>query len=199
MKQTSKRARTEDSASGKPPLQQPKGKEGGESQPGHPARAKPEWKWHYRVLLGLRDRLLEARSEQLHEAAEPMEVGAVDAAESATEEFDHDLALGKLSSEQDALYEVEEALRRIGNGAYGICEETGRPIEAGRLKAVPWTRFSHDAEARLEKEGVIQRTRFGKVASVRKPKSDMLWKNGIPGGQDTEEDRPPDSAEGGSP
>jgi RNA polymerase-binding protein DksA len=158
--------------------------------------ANPKWKWHNRVLLGLRDRLLKARSEQMQAAAEPVAFSAVDAAESATDEFDHDLALAKLSAEQDALYEVEEALRRIKNGDYGICEETGKPIEADRLKAVPWARFSHDAEARLEKDGIIQRNRFGKVASVRKPKSDMLWKNGIPGGHDPDEELPLGGAEG---
>jgi RNA polymerase-binding protein DksA len=156
-------------------------------------KVKPKWEWHYRILLGLRDRLLKARSEQLHEAAQPQELGAVDAAESAVDESDHDLALGKLSAEQDALYEVEEALRRIENDTYGICEETGKPIEANRLKAVPWTRFSHDTEARLEKEGIIHRTRLGKIASIRKPKSDMLRKNGIPG-QDMEEGRQPEDA-----
>jgi RNA polymerase-binding transcription factor DksA len=166
-----------------------------QKQPGDAARIAPKWKWHYRVLLGLRNRLLQARSEQLHEIAKPLEISAVDVAECATDEFDHDLALGRLSAEQDALYEVEEAIRRIENGAYGICDETGKPIEAGRLKAVPWTRFSHDAEAKLEKSGIIQRTRFGKVSSVRKPKSDMLWKNGIPAGQDTEGGRPTDEAE----
>ena len=90
------------------------------------ATANPKWKWHYRVLLGLRDRLLQARSAQLHAAAEPLDAGVVDVAESATDEFDHDLALSRLSAEQDALYEVEEAIRRIENGSYGICEETGK-------------------------------------------------------------------------
>ena len=176
MKKLSKRARTERSTSPK---------------------IKPKWQWHYRVLLGLRDRLLKARSEQLQEAAEPLEFRAVDAAESAADESDQDLALGRLSAEQDALYEVEEAVRRIGNDTYGICEETGKPIEAGRLKAVPWTRFSHDTEARLEKKGVLHRTRLGKVASIRKPRSDMLRKNGIPG-QAMEEGRQPDDAEDGN-
>ena len=161
------------------------------------ATANPKWKWHYRVLLGLRDRLLQARSAQLHAAAEPLDAGVVDVAESATDEFDHDLALSRLSTDQDALYEVEEAIRRIENGSYGICEETGKQIEAVRLKAVPWTRFCHDAEARLEKEGTIPRTRFGKVASVRKPKSDMLWKNGIPGGKEMEGGLQTDNAEEG--
>lgn len=40
------------------------------------------------------------------------------------------------------LMEIEKALSRIENGTYGICEETEEPIEASRLKALPWTRYS---------------------------------------------------------
>jgi DnaK suppressor protein len=40
------------------------------------------------------------------------------------------------------LFEVESALERIENGSYGICEETGEPIEAQRLEVIPYTRVS---------------------------------------------------------
>lgn len=40
------------------------------------------------------------------------------------------------------LLEIEQALARIENGTYGICEETEEPIEIDRLFAVPWTRLS---------------------------------------------------------
>ena len=40
------------------------------------------------------------------------------------------------------LFEIEQALARIENGAYGICEETDEYIESDRLKAIPWTRLS---------------------------------------------------------
>ena len=40
------------------------------------------------------------------------------------------------------LLEIEQALARIENGTYGICEETEEPIEVERLFAVPWTRLS---------------------------------------------------------
>ncbi len=179
-------------------MKKPSKQAGAEDSDSTSRKVNPKWKWHYRVLLGLRDHLLQARSGQLHEAAEPLEFRAVDAAESAEDESNHDLILGNLSAEQDALYEVEEALRRIGDDTYGICEVTGKPIEANRLKAVPWTRFCRDAKAKLEKEGVIHRTRLGKAASVRKPKSDMMQRNGIPG-QDMEEGRDPDDAEDGNP
>lgn len=40
------------------------------------------------------------------------------------------------------LMEIDQALSRIENGTYGICEETEEPIEIDRLFAVPWTRLS---------------------------------------------------------
>lgn len=40
------------------------------------------------------------------------------------------------------LLEIDQALGRIENGTYGICEETEEPIEIDRLFAVPWTRLS---------------------------------------------------------
>ena len=40
------------------------------------------------------------------------------------------------------LYEIEQALARIENGTYGICDETEEPIEPERLRAIPWTRLS---------------------------------------------------------
>jgi len=57
----------------------------------------------------------------------------------------------KLNSE---LNEIEGALQRIKNNTFGVCEETGTPIEERRLKAIPWARLSLEgAEIReMEKE-----------------------------------------------
>lgn len=40
------------------------------------------------------------------------------------------------------LMEIEAALSRIENGAFGVCEETEEAIEPERLRAIPWTRLS---------------------------------------------------------
>ena len=40
------------------------------------------------------------------------------------------------------LFEIEQALGRIENGNFGICEETEEAIEPERLRAIPWTRLS---------------------------------------------------------
>ena len=127
-----------------------------------------KWHWHYRVLLALQNRLLRERGELLGAAAEPLEPHSLSEADSATDESDHDLALSQLSAEQDALYEVNEALRRILAGTYGVCEETGAVIPAARLKAIPWARFTRQVEERLEKNGVVRRAHLGRSATVRK-------------------------------
>lgn len=127
----------------------------------------PRWSWHYQTLARLRERLIEERGEQLSNAAEPIERHSLHQADSATDEFDHELALSQLSAEQDALYEVEAAMKRITDGGYGVCEQTGERIPAARLKAVPWTRFREDVEARLESTGMAPRPRLGKLRSLR--------------------------------
>ena len=48
--------------------------------------------------------------------------------------------------------EIDEALSRMENGAYGTCEETGEPIEDKRLQAIPWTRLSLEGAEVRERE-----------------------------------------------
>jgi RNA polymerase-binding transcription factor DksA len=125
------------------------------------------WRWHHETLARLRERLIAQRGEHLNEAAEPIERHSLHQADSATDEFDHELALSRLSAEQDALYEVEAAMKRIADGSYGVCAESGKRIPAARLKVVPWTRFREDVEERLEHAGDIARQGLGKVRSLR--------------------------------
>jgi hypothetical protein len=91
----------------------------------------------------------------------------MDEADSATDEFDHDLALAQLSAKQNALYEVNQALKRLSDGRYGICEATGKAIPPARLRAIPWARFTQEVEARLEERGQAASTRVNRPATVR--------------------------------
>jgi RNA polymerase-binding transcription factor DksA len=68
-----------------------------------------------------------------------------------TDTFDREFALNQLSSEQDVLFEIDEAIRRIENGTYGVCEMTEEPINIERLEALPYVRFSIKAQSELEK------------------------------------------------
>jgi RNA polymerase-binding transcription factor DksA len=113
-------------------------------------RVPAKWRWHYGVLQALADRLRQEHGGLRKTATEPLAPHSPGAGDSATDEFDHVLALSLLSAEQNALQEVEEALGRIRDGTYGVCQETGARIPAARLKAVPWTRFTRAVEERLE-------------------------------------------------
>ena len=108
-------------------------------------------------LLQQRNKLLRARAALVQQikrltkdASEDTPEYSIHMADAGTDSFDRDLALGLASFEQEELYEVDAALKRIEDGTYGFCELTGRPIPWRRLEAVPWTRFSIDAETKLE-------------------------------------------------
>ena len=87
-------------------------------------------------------------------------------ADSGTDNFDRDFALSLLSSDQDAVFEIEEALKRIERKTYGVCELTNKPIPKARLEAIPWTRFTVEAQAQLEKDGVLRSRRLGALGSI---------------------------------
>lgn len=127
----------------------------------------PKWTWHYNYLTRRKKELLEDRSRRRADAGEQMETHSMDLADSATDEFNHDLSLAEISSRQEELYEIEDAIARILNGTYGICAATGEPIGAERLRAIPWTRFAKKAEERLESRGEVKRMQLGELGSVR--------------------------------
>ncbi len=134
--------------------------------PNGQVKIKPEWAKYYKHLLELRERLLDQMSGLAKESAEEISGYSLHMADSGTDNFDRDFALSLLSSDQDAIYEIEEALRRIEKNTYGICELTGKTIPKARLEAIPWTRFTVEAQAQLEREGALRQKRLGALGSV---------------------------------
>jgi DnaK suppressor protein len=127
---------------------------------------KPEWAKYYQNLLELRERLLLQMNGLAKESAEEMASYSLHMADSGTDNFDRDFALSLLSSDQDAVYEIEEALKRIEKDTYGVCELTGKSIPKARLDAIPWTRFTVEAQAQLEREGALRQKRLGALGTV---------------------------------
>jgi|ERR1051325_250974 RNA polymerase-binding transcription factor DksA len=134
-----------------------------------PPRVDPKWKTHYDTLIDLRRQLGERKGGLTEIAREEQQAFSLHMADAGTDEFDRDFALSMISSDQNALYEIEEALGRIRTGSYGTCELTGRPIEAERLAAIPWTRFSAEAQRELEANGSVARTRLAARGSWTEP------------------------------
>ena len=129
-------------------------------------KIKAEWAKFYQRLLELREQLMRQMNGLAKESAQEMAGYSLHMADSGTDNFDRDFALSLLSSDQDAVYEIEEALKRIERNTYGICELTGKPIPKARLDAIPWTRFTVEAQAQLEKEGALRQRRLGALGSV---------------------------------
>jgi len=91
-------------------------------------------------LLQLRDSLLDSMTgvsrDILRSRAEGSEASAfgMHLADAGSDAYDRGFALSLLSQEQDALYEIEEALKRVDAGTYGVCEMSGKPIPDARLR-----------------------------------------------------------------
>ncbi|MCE0498625.1 MAG: TraR/DksA C4-type zinc finger protein [Methylacidiphilales bacterium] len=109
-------------------------------------------------LLELRDHFLDqmqsVAQDSLRSRAENNEASAVGQhqADAGSDAYEKDFALSLLSQEQDALYEIEEALKRIEVGTYGICEMSNKAIPHARLEAIPFARFTVECQQQLEKE-----------------------------------------------
>jgi DnaK suppressor protein len=116
-------------------------------------------------LLQLRDAMVDSMAgvaqDTLRSRAEGSEASAfgMHQADAGSDAYDRDFALSLLSQEQDALYEIDQALKRIELGTYGICEMSGKPIPHARLEAIPFARFTVECQSQLEKQSKQSRVR----------------------------------------
>jgi RNA polymerase-binding transcription factor DksA len=131
-----------------------------------PKKVKGEWQKYYDRLLELREQLMRQMNGLAKESAQEIAGYSLHMADSGTDNFDRDFALSLLSSDQDAVYEIEEALKRIEKNTYGTCELTGKAIPKARLEAIPWTRFTVQAQAQLERDGALRQRRLGALGTV---------------------------------
>jgi RNA polymerase-binding transcription factor DksA len=89
-----------------------------------------------------------------------------DLTDAASDQSAADLSMVAASATKDAIFEVLAAILRIERGTYGICELTGEPIEAERLEAIPWARYSFQGQHELEKTGKLGKHRLPEVSSL---------------------------------
>lgn len=102
----------------------------------------------------LRLRTQETKKSQESDQTERARALGVHTADSASESADLELALSFVENEKDLLTEVEDALQRLMDGTYGVCEQTGKPIDKKRLDVLPFTRFSLEGKQAKEKEEI---------------------------------------------
>ena len=137
-----------------------------------------KWKKYYKLLIDLRahvsDEISLHTADTLKHNVRDDSGNTSSTADSGTDSFDRDFALSLVSSEQDALIEIEEAILRIKDGSYGVCEITNKVIPAARLSAVPFTRYSVEGQAEHERNQYRKSNRiaaggiFGDVSDAPK-------------------------------
>ncbi len=120
------------------------------------ANVPKEWSSYYNDLMTLRHSLKGALGQRSSEtlgatARESSGELSINSSDSGTETFNRDVALSMVASEQEALEEIEDAIDRIFDGTFGICQETNKPIKKARLKVVPFTRFSLEGQTLYER------------------------------------------------
>ena len=128
------------------------------------ARQSPDWSSQREKLFRLQEESQAHIRKLISLAGEERPEFSTHLGDAASDTYDRDLTLSLVSFEQEKLYEIEAALKRIDDGSYGICEFTGRPIPKTRLDAIPWARFSEAAE---RSHGATCHPRLGELHSVR--------------------------------
>lgn len=76
-------------------------------------------------------------------------------ADLGTDNYEQEFSLGLMDSERKLLREIDNALGRIEDKTYGICQGTGKPISRARLEARPWARYCVEY-ARLLEQGLVE-------------------------------------------
>jgi DnaK suppressor protein len=112
-----------------------------------------------------RARLLNWRNELLQESKETINhmqqhISEADEIDAACNAVNASIELRTRDRERKLINKIEEALRRIDDGTYGYCEETGDPISIKRLVARPIATLSIEAQERHERRERIHRDGF---------------------------------------
>ena len=109
-----------------------------------------------RMLLAWKEELLDESKSTIANLQEDT-VSQPDLADRATSETDRALELRTRDRQRKLIAKIDEALRRIDDGTYGYCEETGEPIGVSRLMARPIATLSLEAQERHEQRERVHR------------------------------------------
>jgi len=109
-----------------------------------------------RKLLKWKDDILRESRETVSHLQKETE-NHPDIADRASSETDRSLELRTRDRQRKLISKIDEALRRLEEGAYGYCEETGEPITLARLEARPIATLSLEAQERHERRERVHR------------------------------------------
>lgn len=72
-------------------------------------------------------------------------------ADVGSDNFEQEFTLGLMESERERLRDIEEAILRMREGYYGVCLESGKPIQRMRLEFAPWAKYCIDVAREKDK------------------------------------------------
>jgi DnaK suppressor protein len=112
---------------------------------------------HFRQqLLDWRNQLLRDTGDTIKHLKENTVIEA-DMVDAASNEVERTIELRARERQRKLIAQIDDALRRINDGTYGYCEETGDPIGIRRLQARPIATLSIEAQERQERRERLQR------------------------------------------
>ena len=104
------------------------------------------------ILLDIRKKLMPETSAGVSPRALMAGAQSGDELDLASDQQDRELSLLLNKRDRKKLLAIDEALEKIEEGNYGICQECGEQIGAGRLRAVPLADYCIDCQGKIEKE-----------------------------------------------
>lgn len=104
------------------------------------------------LLSGMREKLIADISENLKAESLAIPADTGDLLDQAGDERDRELSLILTDRDKEKLLAINEALEKLKEGSYGICEECGEKIGRGRLKVMPLAKFCVNCQSKFEKE-----------------------------------------------
>ena len=107
------------------------------------------------ILINWKDELLKESSQTLNNLQNDENSAKPDLTDRASDEIDRTFELRTRDRERKLINKIEAALKRIEDGTYGYCEETGEPIGLKRLSARPIATLSIEAQEKHEKHEKI--------------------------------------------
>ncbi len=102
------------------------------------------------ILTGMRDKLTAGLERCLNDSKEEVSGGVPDIGDEAARTYNRQVMLNLSEQERSQLSRVDEAIQKLEDGRYGICDECGDRIPVKRLKVVPFAKFCVTCKNKME-------------------------------------------------
>jgi DnaK suppressor protein len=110
-----------------------------------------------KLLLGMREKLISEISGTFIPESLTASTEIGDLVDQAGDERDRELSLLLTDRDKEKLFAINEALEKLKEGTYGICEDCGDKIGQGRLKVMPLAKYCVNCQSKIERELVLQK------------------------------------------